>query len=173
MKIKILSDSTCDLPESILKQYDISLTPLSVIKNDEVFKDGITITPAEIFEHVANGGDLCTTSAVSVGEYQDFYEKYAKDYAASLDRIREARRIFFEGLQGIKGLRPIPSEANYITAEITSGMSAKALTKRLLLDNNLFIKDLSGKVGGEYIRLAVRSIEDNDRLLAALSRLLG
>ena len=80
MKIKILSDSTCDLPESILKQYDISLTPLSVIKNDEVFKDGITITPAEIFEHVANGGDLCTTSAVSVGEYQDFYEKYAKDY---------------------------------------------------------------------------------------------
>ena len=80
MKIKILSDSTCDLPESILKQYDISLTPLSVIKNDEVFKDGITITPAEIFDHVANGGDLCTTSAVSVGEYQDFYEKYAKEY---------------------------------------------------------------------------------------------
>ena len=31
MRIKILSDSTCDLPESILKQYDISLTPLSVI----------------------------------------------------------------------------------------------------------------------------------------------
>ena len=80
MRIKILSDSTCDLPESILKQYDISLTPLSVIKNDEVFKDGITITPAEIFDHVANGGALCTTSAVSVGEYQDHFETYAKDY---------------------------------------------------------------------------------------------
>ena len=80
MKIKILSDSTCDLPESILKQYDISLTPLSVIKNDEVFKDGITITPAEIFDHVANGGALCTTSAVSVGEYQDHFEAYGKDY---------------------------------------------------------------------------------------------
>jgi len=80
MKIKILSDSTCDLPESILKQYDISLTPLSVIKNDEVFKDGITITPAEIFDHVAAGGALCTTSAVSVGEYQDYFETYANDY---------------------------------------------------------------------------------------------
>ena len=80
MRIKILSDSTCDLPESILKQYDISLTPLSVIKNDEAFKDGITITPAEIFDHVAKGGDLCTTSAVSVGEYQDYFEAYAKDY---------------------------------------------------------------------------------------------
>lgn len=80
MKIKILSDSTCDLPESILKQCDITLTPLSVIKNDEVFKDGITITPAEIFDHVAMGGDLCTTSAVSVGEYQDLYEQYTRDY---------------------------------------------------------------------------------------------
>ena len=80
MKIKILSDSTCDLPESILKQYNISLTPLSVIKNDEAFKDGVTITPAEIFDHVAAGGALCTTSAVSVGEYQDYFEAYAKDY---------------------------------------------------------------------------------------------
>ena len=80
MKIKILSDSTCDLPRSILDNYDISLTPLSVIKDDVVYKDGITITPGEIFDHVAQGGALCTTSAVSVGEYQDHFEAYAKDY---------------------------------------------------------------------------------------------
>ncbi len=80
MKIKILSDSTCDLPEQLLQQYDITLTPLSVVKNDEVFKDGVTITPADIFAHVAAGGALCSTSAVSVGEYQDFYERYAQEY---------------------------------------------------------------------------------------------
>lgn len=80
MKIKILTDSTCDLPRAILDKYDITMTPLSVIKNDEVFKDGVTITPAEIFDHVASGGALCSTSAVSVGEYQDFFEAYSKDY---------------------------------------------------------------------------------------------
>lgn len=80
MKIKILSDSTCDLSAELLDRYDITLVPLTIIKNGEAFSDGITITPAEIFEHVANGGDLCSTTAMNVGEYTEHFEKYASDY---------------------------------------------------------------------------------------------
>ena len=80
MKIKILSDSTCDLSQELLAANDITIVPLTVIKNDEEFKDGVTITPDVIFEHVANGGSLCTTSANSVGEYQEWFEKFAGDY---------------------------------------------------------------------------------------------
>ena len=80
MKIKILSDSTCDLSQDLLQKHDITIVPLTVIKNDKDFKDGITITPDVIFDHVANGGSLCTTSANSVGEYQEWFEKYAGDY---------------------------------------------------------------------------------------------
>ena len=80
MKIKILSDSTCDLNQALLEQHDITLVPLSVIKDGQDFKDGVTITPAEIFAHVAAGGDLCTTSAVSIGEYADIFEKYTHEY---------------------------------------------------------------------------------------------
>jgi len=80
MKIKILSDSTCDLSKELLTENDITLVPLTVIKGDEQFKDGVTITPDVIFEHVANGGDLCSTSANSVGEYADLFEKFAGDY---------------------------------------------------------------------------------------------
>ncbi len=77
MNIKILSDSTCDLSEEILKENGIGLVPLTVIKNDETFKDGMTITPAEIFAHVAAGGSLCSTSANSVGEYEEYFKQYA------------------------------------------------------------------------------------------------
>lgn len=80
MKIKILSDSTCDLSQELLKKYNIDLVPLSVIKDGMDYKDGVTITPADIFAHVAAGGSLCSTSAVSIGEYSDFFEKYAGDY---------------------------------------------------------------------------------------------
>jgi len=80
MNIKIISDSTCDLPSHLLAKHNISLVSLTVIKNDEQFKDGITITPADIFAHVAAGGDLCTTSANSVGEYADVFGSYAKEY---------------------------------------------------------------------------------------------
>lgn len=80
MKIKIMSDSTCDLGPELLAKHDITLVPLSVIKDGKDYKDGVTITPAEIFAHVAAGGELCTTSAVSIGEYTDLFSKYANDY---------------------------------------------------------------------------------------------
>jgi DegV family protein with EDD domain len=80
MNIKILSDSTCDLSPELVKQFDITLVPLTVVKADEQFKDGVTITPAEIFAHVAAGGNLCSTSANSVGEYEDEFAKYAPLY---------------------------------------------------------------------------------------------
>lgn len=80
MKIKIISDSTCDLSAQMIAENNITLSPLTVIKNDEQFKDGVTITPADIFAHVAAGGSLCTTAANSIGEYADIFEKYSADY---------------------------------------------------------------------------------------------
>ena len=80
MKIKIISDSTCDLPAQLLEQYDISIVPLIVMKNDQEFLDGVTITPAEIFSHVAQGGALCSTAARSVGAYMEEFAKYVSDY---------------------------------------------------------------------------------------------
>lgn len=81
MTIKITSDSTCDLG-AIAKEFNIGIMPLTVIKNDAAFQDNVTITPAEIFAHVAAGGALCSTTAVSIGEYVDFFEPYAKEYDA-------------------------------------------------------------------------------------------
>ena len=76
MNIKILSDSTCDLSPAQLAALDISLVPLTVVKAGEQFKDGVTITPADIFTHVAAGGALCSTAANSIGEYADIFEQY-------------------------------------------------------------------------------------------------
>lgn len=80
MNIKVTADSTCDLSADILEEYNIAITPLTVIKAGTGYIDGVTITPAEIFAHVAAGGDLCSTSAVSVGEYQEHFTKYAGEY---------------------------------------------------------------------------------------------
>ena len=80
MNIKITSDSTCDLSADLLAKYNISLVPLIVMKGDQEFEDGITITPADIFAHVAAGGSLCTTAARSVGYYQETFARYASEY---------------------------------------------------------------------------------------------
>ena len=80
MNIKILSDSTCDLSPELVRQNDIGILPLIVVKNDEEFRDCVTITPADIFAHVAAGGSLCSTAALSMGIYQEEFAKYADQY---------------------------------------------------------------------------------------------
>ena len=78
LKTRIIVDSTADLvPEIKERVYTV---PLTVHFGQEEYIDGVTITPAEIFAHVAAGGDLCSTSAVSVGEYQEHFTKYAGEY---------------------------------------------------------------------------------------------
>lgn len=80
MNIKVLSDSTCDLPKELVDKYDITIVPLTVVKDGDSYSDGVNITPADIFAHVAAGGGLCSTAAVSVGEYADWFSKFAGDY---------------------------------------------------------------------------------------------
>ena len=80
MNIKILSDSTCDLSPQQLKELNIDLARLTIVKDGQPFVDGETIFPADIFAHVAAGGDLCSTTAYNIGEYQQLFAKYASEY---------------------------------------------------------------------------------------------
>ena len=80
MNIKIISDSTCDLSPELVQANNITITPLIVMKNGEEFYDGETIVPADIFAHVAAGGELCSTAARSVGFYVDTFRPFAETY---------------------------------------------------------------------------------------------
>ena len=80
MNIKITSDSTCDLSQELVKKYNITIAPLTIIKNGESFTDGVNITPAQIYAHVAAGGSLCSTAACNIGDYTAIFEKYAGEY---------------------------------------------------------------------------------------------
>ncbi|MGM9553408.1 MAG: DegV family protein [Faecousia sp.] len=82
MKIKITSDSTCDLSPELLRENNISIIPLHINKNGESFRDGLDIVPADIFAHVAAGGEICSTSAVSLGEYEEAFKKNLEGYDA-------------------------------------------------------------------------------------------
>lgn len=79
MNIKITSDSTCDLSKDLIEQHNITIIPLTVIKNGEQYTDGVTISTEDIFSHVAAGGGLCSTTAVSIGEYLEYFEKLSKE----------------------------------------------------------------------------------------------
>lgn len=114
----------------------------------------------------------------NINSFAEFYmqieEKYKKDYARSLELIRAERARFRRELEKLPNLRVIPSQANYLMVELLGGLSARAITRELLVNRCILVKDLSPKLSGQqYLRLAVRDTRDNDRLLEALRPLCG
>jgi DegV family protein with EDD domain len=80
--IKITADSTCDLSTKILNDLNITLAPLLVLIGDEVFHDGVDITPADIFRYVEEEGKTCKTTAVNIYEYECLFEEFSSKYDA-------------------------------------------------------------------------------------------
>lgn len=74
MKVIITSDSSCDLSKEQIKENDIRILPLYVNLNGEEFKDGVNITPEDIFAFVKENKKLPKTSALSVEDYKRFFE---------------------------------------------------------------------------------------------------
>lgn len=54
--IKITTDSTCDLPRSLLEQHDITVIPLGIVKAGRLYQDGVDIRIEDIAAHVDAGG---------------------------------------------------------------------------------------------------------------------
>ena len=75
MNIKISADSTCDLSPELIARYDIGISPLYIVRDGESLVDGVDITPDEIYAHVEAGGSMCSTAAVSVYDYEEFFRK--------------------------------------------------------------------------------------------------
>ena len=81
MKIRITSDSTCDL-NHLIAERDIGIMALQVNLGTDVFRDGVDITPEKIFNFVAETGTLPKTAAPSIGEYEEFFAKELEGYDA-------------------------------------------------------------------------------------------
>ncbi len=82
MKIKITSDSTCDLSQELAERYGATIIPLYVNMAGKPLRDRLDICPEDIFSHVERTGELCFTSACNIGEYLDVFTALRKEYDA-------------------------------------------------------------------------------------------
>jgi DegV family protein with EDD domain len=87
MSIKIVTDSTCDLPKEFVEKFDIKVVPLSVNFGDDSYLDGIEISNKEFYDRLRNADKLPTTSQVSPGEFVEVFNEI-------LDKDDEVLGIF-------------------------------------------------------------------------------
>ncbi|MEE0024282.1 aminotransferase class I/II-fold pyridoxal phosphate-dependent enzyme [Methanobrevibacter sp.] len=165
------------LNQKLLNDYDNLIVVKSISKSFGVpgLRLGILASSdVELIKFIKN--DLSIWNINSFAEfYLQIFEKYKFDFDVGLNMFKQARKKFVNDLSEIKCLKVYPSQANYILCEVLGGMSSHELTIKLLEDYELLIKDLSSKQGfngKSFIRLAVRSEEDNDKLIKSLKELL-
>lgn len=107
--------------------------------------------------------------------YMQIFEKYKKQYLISLAEIIKERKRFIGQLSLIEGIRVIESQSNHLMVEITNGLTARDVTKMLLNECNILVKDLSVKrmnINHQYIRIAIRSSKENDNFVCCLTNVL-
>lgn len=108
-KIKITCDSTCDLNPELYERYHISVIPLCVSMGDRLCRDGVDVKPKELFAYVEETGKLPTTSAISVGEYEEFFRPFVQDgceivhinLSSELSSSHQNARIAAQGIGNI------------------------------------------------------------------------
>ncbi len=77
-KIKVLTDSTCDLPADYFRDYAIGVVPINIQFKNESFQEGITIDQTTFYKKVDELGIIPTTSQPSVGQFAEAYREFAK-----------------------------------------------------------------------------------------------
>jgi DegV family protein with EDD domain len=77
--IKIVTDTTCDMPDEWYQQYGITTIPENIQFGLETFQEGITIDRDEFYRRIETGGVLPMTSQPSIGQFQELYRELAAD----------------------------------------------------------------------------------------------
>jgi len=107
-------------------------------------------------------------------KFLEKFSKYKNEFISSLSLIKADRKKLGRQLNKINNLKAYSSEANYILCKIKKkNMNAKELSQRLFINDKIFIKDLSNKMGDAFFRITVRTNEDNRKLIASLKKYLS
>ena len=103
--------------------------------------------------------------------YMQIFNKYSEDYYQACRKFITERKMFEKKLNTIPWLTVFPSQANYFFCKVSTPHTSTELTRRLLIEHNILIKDCNNKKnlsGKNYIRIAIRNREDNEKLIGAL-----
>ena len=81
-QIIISGDSTCDLNRELVSRYGIRILPMGVSLGDQLYRDGVDITPDDLYAHHEKTGQLPKTSAINVADNIAHFEALTKDGSA-------------------------------------------------------------------------------------------
>jgi histidinol-phosphate/aromatic aminotransferase/cobyric acid decarboxylase-like protein/2-C-methyl-D-erythritol 4-phosphate cytidylyltransferase len=106
--------------------------------------------------------------------FMQIFSKYEEDYKRACKKFIEERKRFVSDLKTISFLHVMPTQANFVFCRINPPFNASKVVMRMLKDYNILMSNCRAKKGLEgdcWMRIAIRSKEDNIKLVEALKKI--
>ena len=146
--------------KSISKSYGVPGLRLGILAN----------TSKDFIQDIKKKNSIWNIN--SFAEYfLQIYEKYKGSYSIACDAIANERKRFINDLKKLPHITVYPSQANFILCKFDDTIRSDEIAVKMLEEADIFIKDLTGKKcfpNSNFIRLAIRSKEDNEKLVEYL-----
>lgn len=84
MSVRIVTDSTCDLPQTIVEEYGIAVVPLYINFGEDGYLDGVEISRTEFYQRLPVSDPLPTTATPGVDAFRQTYERLAEEGASEI-----------------------------------------------------------------------------------------
>ncbi len=124
MTIRIVTDSTCDLPDDVIARYQITVAPAYLNIGDKSYRDGLDITREAFYAGLPTFPTHPTTAAPSPSVFTDIFEQLVAEGATTIIAIHIAERLsaFLNmarlGAEGVQGARIIPFDSQNLSMGI-------------------------------------------------------
>ena len=146
-KVVVISDSTCDLGEELLKKYDIHCFPLHVLFDDESYDDGVNINLNELYEKTESTGKLPKTSAASHGEIKNYFKQFIdQGYDIVYTGISSAMSATFQVVNIVKN--EFPEGRIYVvdSGNLSTGIGLLLLKAAKMRDQGLSAQEIAAEL---------------------------
>lgn len=127
---------------------------------------------AEVLNNARLTWNLDSIAAEAGIYYMDSSDSYLDVSRAYVKRERE---WLADAIRDIKGIKPLPASANYFLIDVAGTGTTSGEFSERMLENHVIVRDCSSfsMLGDTYLRLAVRTREENERLVEALRKAAG
>lgn len=123
-KIKVVTDSTCDLPASYFKDYDIGIVPINIQFGNDSFQEGVNIDQTTFYKKVDELGIIPTTSQPSVGQFAEVYRAYARQGYDTILSIHVTGKLSGTMNSAILAAQDVEKEIRVVPYDSLAGSAA-------------------------------------------------
>lgn len=146
-KIKIITDSTCDLNKDIISKYNIEVLPLLVKIEDVTYRDGEDINLQEYLKKMENSEEFPTTTQVIPHRFEECYEKYIEDgYKIVSIHLSSKMSGTYHSACMAKGMLDIEDIVVIDSLNVTSGLGLLVLKACKLKEEGYNIFEIEEKI---------------------------